>query len=315
MSKSKKKIELFSGAESTAALNESAYEDYVDLLLNMAMSIYRIDGLPPEVDQRYLKMTWLKNGLVVGFYDEDYGKHMFLMASPSGQMNMQYQPTSYTVTGAGGYNRTVIPFNVLDPMSKEEMRNGTCVPIWFNYTHTSPYRTILRYARVLADIDRTIDVNLIAQKTPIIIMCEDERQRLSVENFISGYVGNRPVVVTKSPAMPDSLSYVTSGAPYLVDQLLVSQSKIWNKAMTFIGINNANMEKKEREISAEVESNNDQVGASRLIQINNLRTGFNEYNRLYGTDIQVYFNSDTASALLEGQELMPLAGVNVDIGD
>jgi hypothetical protein len=315
MSKNKKTINLFDTALTTEALNVSTYDDYVDLLLNMAMSIYRIDNLPPEVDQRYLKMTWLKNGLVVGFYDPDYEKHMFLMGSPSGQMNMQYQPTSYTVTGAGGYSKKVIPFNVLDPSSKEEMKNGTCVPIWFNYTHTNPYRTICRYARVLADIDRTIDVNLIAQKTPIVIVCEDERQRLAVENFINGYVGNRPVVVLKSAMMNENLSYVTSGAPYLVDQLLVSQSKIWNKAMTFIGINNANMEKKEREISAEVESNNDQVGASRLIQINNLRTGFNEYNRLYGTNIQVYFNSDTASELLQGQELAPLAGVNVDIMD
>jgi hypothetical protein len=314
MSKNKIGINLFGGdhAGSVEALNRETYEDYLSLLKNMAMAIYRIDGLPTEVDQRHLKLTWLEFGLVAGHYDKELEMFVFAQATPSGELNFQNQPTSYTLYGAGGYSKRVMAHNTFNPRTKK-IHHGGCIPIWYDYLHNTCIPTIKRYARLLADIHRTVEVNLMAQKTPIFIMCDDERQRLAVNNLLSGYVGNRPAIIARSQALSNNLEYISSGAPYLVNSLLVDMGKIWNQAMTFIGINNANMEKKEREISEEVESNNDQVGASRLIQLNCLRTGFNEFNNCYGTDIQVYFNNDTATTLLEGAELQPLDGMNVDI--
>ena len=62
--------------------------------------------------------------------------------------------------------------------------------------------------------------------------------------------------------------------------------------MLFLGINNNNMDKKERQISDEVNSNLEQISMSRQIGLNSRRQGADEINRMFGTNITVNYNPE-----------------------
>lgn len=74
--------------------------------------------------------------------------------------------------------------------------------------------------------------------------------------------------------------------------LSIEKNRIWNEAMLFLGINNNNMDKKERQISDEVNSNLEQISMSRQIGLNARRQGAKEINRMFGTEISVNYNPE-----------------------
>lgn len=74
--------------------------------------------------------------------------------------------------------------------------------------------------------------------------------------------------------------------------LSIEKNRIWNEAMLFLGINNNNMDKKERQISDEVNSNLEQISMSRQIGLNSRRQGADEINRMFGTNITVNYNPE-----------------------
>ena len=62
--------------------------------------------------------------------------------------------------------------------------------------------------------------------------------------------------------------------------------------MLFLGINNNNMDKKERQISDEVNSNLEQITMSRMVGLNSRKQGADQINRMFGTNISVEYNEE-----------------------
>ena len=141
------------------------------------------------------------------------------------------------------------------------------------------------FALRLYEAERTSDVNIKAQKTPVIIV-GDEQLKLTMKNLYLKYDGNEPIIYAdKKQLGSNSLLAIKTEAPFIADKLQTYKERIWNEALTFLGIDNISSEKKERLVSAEVSSNNEIVNLnlqSRLAVRKRACKEFNEYFGLTG---------------------------------
>ena len=146
--------------------------------------------------------------------------------------------------------------------------------------------TIQLYAFKLTNIDRTIDTNVIAQKMPLVIKCSD-KQRLSFKNAINQRNDNEPVIYADKSMNTDEMTVLKTDAPIVFDKLQIQKHAVWNECMTFLGVNNANMDKRERLVDDEVQANNEQVQASEDIFLKARQKACDEINKMFGTNITV----------------------------
>lgn len=266
----------------SAEMNNLQYRLYYEMLEQMSCSVYRWEGLPPEIDQRFLELTLFNRGLSVFFHDDaEYDAYFATMGAPSGTINMYQNPTQYIAYGSNGFHRY--------------LKASDCVPIWNNYLRRPDINAMRIYARRLADIDRTIDVNLAEQKMPMFVTCP-ESQRLTVQNLMKQYMGNEPIIIGADGMFdPSQMQYLHSGAPFIVDKLLAAKFTIWAEIMTYLGIDNQNIQKAERVQTAEVQANSGQIEANRLIRLNCRRMACKEINRKYGLSVWCDFNKDIST--------------------
>lgn len=268
----------------SAEMNNATFRMYYEMLEQMAMSIYVWQGLPSEIDKRFLEMSLFNRGLSVFFHDAEYDAFFSLNGSPSGRVNMYNNPLGYEVYGAGDFHRS--------------LKSTECVPIWNNYLRRPDVDAINLYARRLTDIDRTVDTNLAGQKMPIIAVVPEE-QRLTYQNLLKQQYGNEPCIVAAEGVYdPKAIQYLSANVPYMVTDLLQSKLQIWNEVMTYFGIDNANISKTSRVQAAEVEANDGQVEAMRLVRLNCRREACRQINLKYadyGLQVWCDLNRDISS--------------------
>jgi hypothetical protein len=151
------------------------------------------------------------------------------------------------------------------------------------------------FARRLYNLDRAIDVNANAQKTPVLIQCE-EQQRLTMKNLYKEYDGNSPVIYGDKNLNPKGLAVLKTDAPYVADKLYSLKTQIWNEALTYLGISNLNVQKKERLVSDEVVRSMGGTIASRYSRLQSRREAVEKINAMFGTEIEVNYRDDFREA-------------------
>jgi hypothetical protein len=147
------------------------------------------------------------------------------------------------------------------------------------------------FAKRLYEIERSIDVNVKAQKTPVLVTAS-ESQRLSMKQLYMQYDGNEPFIFGDKNLDFEGMKAINTTAPFVADKLQVLKHQIWNEALTFCGIENSNQDKKERMVSDEVGGNYGNIEAQRNVMLNARRQACNKINNMFGTNIEVYFRSD-----------------------
>ena len=278
--------------ENSAYLNNSTYVDYYQRLKELALNVFEWTNLPPTVDERFLELTLYEKGYCLYFDDLEIG-NLALTCTIGGRLDVYRIPIHRRAFATNGYNAE---------RSKEDS-----VLIFNNYLHTPTDLTIRLFARRLYEIERTIDVNVKAQKTPI-VMLSDEHDRLSMKNLYMQYDGNSPIIMANSGLNIDSVKVLKTDAPFVADKLTILKHAVWNEALTFCGIENSNNDKKERLVANEVASNYGNVEAQRNIMLNSRRQAVEQINAMFGTDIQVNFRSNLKTLvndnLVEKDELI-----------
>ena len=147
------------------------------------------------------------------------------------------------------------------------------------------------FSKRLYNLDRAIDVNANAQKTPILIQC-DEKQRMTMKNLYMQYDGNEPFIFGTKALDVNGLTVLKTDAPYVADKLYQLKTEIWNEALTYLGISNLNLQKKERLVSDEVTRNMGGIIASRYGRLNARRQACEQINEMFGLDISVDYRED-----------------------
>lgn len=257
-------------------LNNDTFIDYFTRLQEICINMFEWSNLPETVDERFLELTLCEYGYAIYFNDEVIGD-LVATSMIGGPLDVYRIPTRRTAYAVNGYQK-----NLTDKDS---------VLIFNNYLHTPSMLTIILYARRLYEIERTIDVNVKAQKTPVAILC-DESQLFTMKNVYEKYDGNEPVIFGARNLDMKGIQAMKTDAPFVADKLNILKRQIWNEAMTIFGVENANAEKKERLVTDEVLSNLGGVQAQRYVMLNSRRQAANKINKMFGTEIEVNFRQD-----------------------
>lgn len=260
----------------SALLNNRTYLQYYNRLLELAINMYEWKNLPVTVDERFLELTLFSDGMAVYFRDEILGD-LCLQTMIGGNLDVYRIPMERTAYAANGYQVRLDPTN--------------SVIIFNNYTHTNSMLDIEMYARRLYNIERTIDVNVNAQKTPVMVI-GSEAQRLTLKNLMMQYDGNEPFIYGDDKLNVNALNVLRLDAPYVADKLNILKRQIWNEALTYLGIENSNTEKKERLVTDEITSNLGGVEAQRFCRLNARRKAADQINAMFGTNITVDFREE-----------------------
>ena len=260
----------------SADLNNASYIQYYDRLTELSISMFEWRNLPDTVDSRFLELTLFANGMAVFFKDEveDY---LALQCAISGPLNVYRIPIRRRAYAVNGYNR--------------ELDDKNSVIIYNNMLHKNSMLDVRMFARELYNLDRAISVNANAQKTPILIRC-DENQRLTLENLYMDYNGNKPVIYGDKGLNPNALSVLKTDAPYVADKLYTLKTQKWNEALTYLGISNVNITKRERLITDEVTRNQGGTIASRYSRLQSRRMACEQINKMFGLNVQCDYRED-----------------------
>lgn len=270
----------------SALLNNRTYLQYYNRLLELAINMYEWKNLPDTVDERFLELTLFSDGMAVFFRDDILGE-LCLKCMIGGELDVYRIPIDRTAYATNGYQM--------------HLNNQNSVIIFNNYTHTNSMLDVEMYARRLYEIERTIDVNVKAQKTPLIVRAT-ENQRLTMKNLYMQYDGNEPFIFGDNNLDMDAIKVLPTNAPYVADKLNILKRQIWNEALTYLGIENSNTEKKERLVSDEVNSNLGGVAAQRFCRLNARRKAADQINKMFGLNIEVDFREEVKEMFRDDTE-------------
>lgn len=260
----------------TTKMNDRTFIQYYNRLMELSISMFEWKNLPDTVDPRFLELALFTDGHAVFFRDDVIG-YLSLRCALSGPFNVYRIPVNRRVISESGYTAS--------------LNDTNSIIIWNNFIHSNAMLDVEMFAIRLYDIDRSIDVNARAQKTPVLIQC-DETERLSLENVYKSFDGNAPVIFGTKGLSKDAISCIQTGAPYVADKLYQLKTQIWNEALTYLGINNINITKKERLITDEVTRNQGGTIASRYSRLESRRQACEQINRMFGTDIWCDYRED-----------------------
>lgn len=275
----------------TAGTNNATWRQYYNRLVELSISMFEWKNLPDTVDPRFLELTLFSEGQAVFFLDEDIG-FLALQNAAYGNLDVYRIPTIRRAYAANGYQR--------------DLSDKDSVIIFNNYLHTNSMLDVQMFSKRLYNLDRIIDVNANAQKTPVIIIC-DETQRLTMENVYKQFDGNAPVIFGNRNININDLKTLNTGAPYVCDKLYELKTQIWNEALTYLGISNINITKKERLVTDEVTRNQGGTIASRYSRLQARREACEKINAMFGLNIwcdyrEDYQQIDNANDTTEGGE-------------
>ena len=277
MGKKRGMLSLLTDPATAELQNVRTYDYYFTRLSNIAISIFEWKNLPDTVDPRFLELSIYRNGMCLFFKDEVLDRFDALPCMIGGTLDNHNIPKIRRAYAANGY--------------QHQCDETNSVIIFHNYLHGVPIWDIEMFATRLAEYQRIQDINVQAQKTPIFVLMDDD-QKAAWENIILSFVGNVPVMLANKSLNPNALQVFKTDAPFTADQIGELRVQIWNDAMTYLGISNVNVTKKERLITDEVQRNMGGTLASRYSPLEMRKNACKQINDMFGLDVDVAYRED-----------------------
>lgn len=263
--------------EESLSMNNYTYMQYAYRLMELSISMFEWKNLPEDIDERFLEMVLFTDGHAVFFKDDELGDYLALQCLINGKLNVYRIPINRRAFAVNGYQK--------------QLTDKDSVIIFNNMLHTNSWLDVKMFAKRLYNLDRIIDVNANAQKTPILIK-GNEQQRLTLTNLYKEYDGNAPVIFADKSLDMNALQVLSTQAPYVADKIYQLKTQIWNEALTYLGIPNVSFQKRERMVSDEVTRSQGGTVASRYSKLNARRQACEQINKMFGLNIECDFRAD-----------------------
>lgn len=261
----------------SARLNNATYQYYYRRLFGLAISCFEYKNLPETVDERFMELALFADGHALFFKDPVLG-FLCLRSADVGPLNVYNIPTIRSAYASNGYTA--------------RRTEQDSVIIYDNYERFPIQPAISMYAYRLYIIERAIDTNVNAQRTPLMIGCSEE-ERLSFVNLLKQYEGNVPFIYVDKGMNIDGIKVLQTDSKYVAKDLQELKQQVWNEALTMLGIANANFVKRERLLSDEVARSMGGVIASRYSRVQSRRESIDKINKMFGLNIEVDFRDTT----------------------
>lgn len=278
--------------ELSAQDNNRTWFQYAEYLTELSISMFDWEGLPDSIDSRFMELVLFTDGQAVFFKDEDLdntiagiskddvedkGTYLAMQVIANAPLNIYRIPIRRRAFANNGYQK--------------DLDISNSVIIYNNMLHTNSWLDVIQYAKRLYNIDRIIDVNVNAQKTPVLVQ-GTEQQRLTLLNLYKEYDGNAPVVFGDKNLDLQALKAISTGAPYVSDKLYELKTQIWNEALTHLGISNVSFQKKERMVQDEVIRSQGGTIASRYSRLQSRREACDKINKMFGLNLSCDYRED-----------------------
>lgn len=267
-----KNYDLLNYESVSKQMNNRVYTNYYYRLMLIAKALFKWEGLPNGINEKWIERFLYSDGSCIFFKDDNLG-YMVTKYTTSDKLNFYDEPTKVQA-----YATDYIP--------TEHENNINCVIIRNNDDCIPTFPTIQLYAYDLTNIKRTIDVNIIAQKIPYIILCSD-KQKMSFKQIIKQTSDNEPYIYGDKSIDNGEIKALKTDVPIVFDKLQIQKQNIWNECMTFLGINNANTDKRERLVTNEVEANNQLIIINSDVMLKAREEACKRINDMFGLNISV----------------------------
>ena len=258
-------------------VNDLTYQDYLARFKQVALSIFEWINLPPSMNAQFLEKCLYYDGIASFLKNEKYGL-INTRCTGTGNLNIYELPNELKCYSFNLQENR----NLYTGLSTEENQNKDAILIQNNWDMLPTAGSMELFALRLYEDERTCDVNIKAQKTPVLILV-DEKQRLMLENLYSQYDGNRPFIFgDKNQLSGENLiQSINTKADFVADKIMTYKKQIWNEALTYLGVNNIMEEKKERLVTGEVDSNNELINLNLQARLAPRKEACRQFNELF----------------------------------
>ena len=253
--------------------NFKTYEMYRRQLLTLAENVFEFVNLPEYIDTAYLNKQLLRKGSIAFFKDEVMGL-ICLPYNNIGSLDVYGRPKNIQVMAKNGYTR--------------RLSQGEFVIMYDNNGRYPLWLDILQYAERLGQHQRVMDINIAQQKTSRFWKTKTEKEK-TIKDLVNNVDGFENTIITYDNIDLDDTTIVLAPAPYVADKVELQKDKIYNEFLRLIGIANLSYQKKERNISDEIQAMQGGTIASRYSRFEPRQKAIKMINEKFGTKIEVRY--------------------------
>lgn len=264
-------------------LNNSSYIYYRNQLYLKLFSVFDFNNLPETWNIDYIKNVLFPMGFI-GVVD-----------TPAGVLPLQCGYAGYNV-----YNfptQIIVGNPVLGNIERDIGKNGEL--LYYNYINDnfqSVEPLVKRYATLLSSCDGTLNTSLMNSRVAHVFMANTDAEMETYKKIYDDVSNGKPAVFLKKPTgaqlMETNNEFLNVKNTYIGNDVLLTKRTLMNEFLTEIGIDNANTDKRERLIDAEVNANNAETRALINLWCDTMNGCFNRINKLFNLNINVSINKN-----------------------
>ena len=241
------------------------YTHYKMLALNM----FTWENLPDKLESRHIEKFLYEYGQVIFYDNKTFGK-VCLPCSPTGALNIYSEPISVIV------NSYLIHDTIPLTEGVRILNNDLIIPTDFY---------IRQYSEKMAEVEYAIDINVKQQKFPFFVETDKKNEYTMKQVFKQKDEGQPYIYANKKLGIGETTVH-TLAVPYVVDKLNEYKYELEREILTFLGLNNT-VEKEERLLVDEINSNNDFIERNVELMFKNRQFACKKINEMLGTNIRV----------------------------
>ena len=244
----------------------------------LAINKFKYTGLEDlNIQERHIEQYLFKYGKCLWFEDNELG----LMCLPCQGLgfNVYNDPTRWRVTG---FNYT----------KEVKAKNGVLMEN--NKLRVPTYDAVMYFVRQMYEVIRARDINIKTLKLPF-VLTTDDKQLLTVRKILDDINNNVYAILTDKNAinLDEVMKVLPTGAKPFTAELTDVYHDILNEGLTYLGINNANTDKRERLITDEANANNQFIESCSEMFLESRKRAVDDINKMFGTNITVELRTTT----------------------
>ena len=269
---------------------------------NLYLTRFKYDNVPESIKSTMFDLSnidrWLWFAPAVCFFEDEVLGLQCLPCTNEANFNLAFFPKSWSVYGGNGYIKRGLNYNNSALLFND---NARVAPIFYVY----------KYVKKIVELERISDANIDFQKNPLIMEIDEEQEKSAKKLFSERSLFKRLLLTRKKQkgGILEGLKVNQLKTEFETGKYQSVIDKYDNKILTYIGYNSVQIEKAERLITSEADSNNEKTRAQYTSALENREKCFKRVKELFGKDIKVNpqelvdFESDDAPDVTRGGNL------------
>lgn len=259
------------------------YKFYFKWLLSKVMNCIVIKNAPESIDIDYVKEHLILDGNICFTQFDD--KLYACIGNRGGQPNEYYEPTQFIIANPVLGSKTV-------DIGKDGVVVYNTRADKSSFCNGGLFQLIKQTATLLADNVVSINCNQINSRVETIFTADSEAQAVAGETVLRKLYDGHPYQIVRQNILERVNINPISGAATSskLSELIELHQYIIAQFYQAVGIKSNAINKKERLITDEINSQDDYLGMSLLDMVSSWKQGFDEVNEMFGTAIEVEIN-------------------------